>query len=100
MDSQAQDWATILYEASASGNPDVISLLLEYGADANIPKHTGHLPIHRVAHRGYVKYEAFLTIIEISNSMQIHNNSACVALFSIATRVNFYCRILCSFINK
>lgn len=60
MDSQAQDWATILYEASASGNPDIISLLLEYGADANIPKHTGHLPIHRVAHRGYVKYEPIL----------------------------------------
>lgn len=60
MHSQAQDWATILYEASASGNADVISLLLEYGADANIPKHTGHLPIHRVAHHGYVKYEAFL----------------------------------------
>lgn len=60
MDSQAQDWATILYEASESGNPDVISLLLEYGADANIPKHTGHLPIHRVAHRGHVKYEAIL----------------------------------------
>lgn len=55
VESQAQDCATVLYEASASGNPDVISLLLEYGADANIPKHTGHLPIHRVAHRGYVK---------------------------------------------
>ncbi len=55
VESQAQDHASILFEASASGNPDVISLLLEYGADANIPKHTGHLPIHRVAHRGHVK---------------------------------------------
>lgn len=55
MQSQAQDSATILFEASASGNPDVISLLLEYGADANVPKRTGHLPIHRVAHRGHVK---------------------------------------------
>lgn len=90
MDSQAQDQATILYEASASGNPDVISLLLEYGADANIPKHTGHLPIHRVAHHGYVKYEAFLTITEISNNMQINSKSACVDLFGIATRVNIF----------
>ncbi|XP_052425425.1 ankyrin repeat and SOCS box protein 14-like isoform X4 [Carassius gibelio] len=60
--SQAQGCATVLFEASASGNPDVISLLLEYGADANIttPKHTGHLPIHRVAHRGHVKALALL----------------------------------------
>ncbi|KTG35932.1 hypothetical protein cypCar_00032830 [Cyprinus carpio] len=60
VESQAQDCASILFEASASGNPDVISLLLEHGADANIPKHTGHLPIHRVAHRGHVKALALL----------------------------------------
>ncbi|XP_076850435.1 dynein axonemal heavy chain 12 [Brachyhypopomus gauderio] len=60
VESQAQDSATILFEASASGNPDVISLLLEYGADANTPKHTGHLPIHRVAHRGHEKALAIL----------------------------------------
>ncbi|XP_051957883.1 dynein axonemal heavy chain 12 [Xyrauchen texanus] len=60
VESQAQDSATILFEASASGNPDVISLLLEHGADANVPKHTGHLPIHRVAHRGHVKALALL----------------------------------------
>uniref|UniRef100_W5N6Y3 Ankyrin repeat and SOCS box containing 14 n=1 Tax=Lepisosteus oculatus TaxID=7918 RepID=W5N6Y3_LEPOC len=52
--SQAMDSASILFEAAASGNPDTISLLLEYGADANVPKHTGHLPIHRVAHRGHL----------------------------------------------
>lgn len=53
--SQAQDEASILYEASASGDPAIISLLLEYGADANIAKHTGHMPIHRVAHRGHLQ---------------------------------------------
>lgn len=74
MNSEAQDWATILYEASASGNPDVISLLLEYGADANIPKHTGHLPIHRVSHRGYVKYDAFLTLTEIYTQERYANS--------------------------
>ncbi|XP_062401097.1 dynein axonemal heavy chain 12 [Sardina pilchardus] len=58
--SQAQDSATILFEAAASGNPEVISLLLQYGADPNVPKHTGHLPIHRVAHRGHVAALALL----------------------------------------
>lgn len=53
--SQAQDEASILYEASSSGDPSVISLLLEYGADANVAKHTGHMPIHRVAHRGHLE---------------------------------------------
>lgn len=53
--SQAQDEASILYEASSSGDPAVISLLLEYGADANVAKHTGHMPIHRVAHRGHLQ---------------------------------------------
>ncbi|XP_035632938.1 dynein axonemal heavy chain 12-like isoform X1 [Oncorhynchus keta] len=55
VESMAQDFATILFEASASGNPEIISLLLEYGADANVPKHTGHLPIHRVSHRGHLQ---------------------------------------------
>lgn len=55
VESMAQDYATILFEASASGNPEIISLLLEYGADANVPKHTGHLPIHRVSHRGHLQ---------------------------------------------
>lgn len=53
--SEAQDEASILYEASASGDPEVISLLLEYGADANAAKRTGHMPIHRVAHRGHLE---------------------------------------------
>ncbi|KAJ8333347.1 hypothetical protein SKAU_G00422430 [Synaphobranchus kaupii] len=29
-------------------------LLLEYGADANLPNRTGHLPIHRAAHHGHL----------------------------------------------
>ncbi|XP_036387765.1 dynein heavy chain 12, axonemal-like [Megalops cyprinoides] len=55
VESQASDSATILFEAAASGNAEVISLLLDYGADPNVPKHTGHLPIHRVAHRGHLQ---------------------------------------------
>lgn len=51
--SQAMDCASILFEAAGGGNPDSVSLLLEYGADANVPKHSGHLPIHRAAYRGH-----------------------------------------------
>lgn len=53
--SQARDEASILYEAAASGDPAVVSLLLEYGADANVAKNTGHLPVHRAAHRGHLQ---------------------------------------------
>ena len=53
--SQAQDEASVLYEASAAGDPAVISLLLEHGADANVAKHSGHMPIHRVAQRGHLQ---------------------------------------------
>lgn len=53
--SQAQDEASILHEASASGDPAIISLLLEYGADANVKKHAAQMPIHRVAHRGHLQ---------------------------------------------
>lgn len=59
--SQAQDEASVLYEASSSGEPAVIKLLLEYGADANEAKHTGHMPIHRVAHRGHLQYSFFFS---------------------------------------
>ncbi|KAM9856224.1 dynein axonemal heavy chain 12 [Aulostomus maculatus] len=46
--------STVLFDAAASGNPDIISLLLEYGADPNRPLPSGHLPIHRVAYHGHI----------------------------------------------
>lgn len=49
----ADDGSSILFEAAGGGNPDSLNLLLEYGADANVPKHSGHLPIHRAAYRGH-----------------------------------------------
>ncbi|XP_077435298.1 dynein axonemal heavy chain 12 [Vanacampus margaritifer] len=45
---------SILFDAAVSGNPDVISLLLDHGADANLPLYNGHLPIHRVAYHGHI----------------------------------------------
>ncbi|XP_019724165.1 dynein heavy chain 12, axonemal isoform X1 [Hippocampus comes] len=45
---------SILFEAATSGNPDVISLLLDHGADANLPSYSGHLPIHCAAYHGHI----------------------------------------------
>ncbi|XP_075881309.1 dynein axonemal heavy chain 12 [Nelusetta ayraudi] len=67
--SQAQDDASVLYEASSSGDPAVISLLLEYGADANEAKHTGHMPIHRVAHRGHL--QALKMLIPVTSMSEV-----------------------------
>ncbi|XP_033982529.1 dynein heavy chain 12, axonemal [Trematomus bernacchii] len=44
----------VLFDAAASGNPDIISLLLDHGADPNQPLSSGHLPIHRVAYHGHI----------------------------------------------
>uniref|UniRef100_A0A8C2MWW9 Ankyrin repeat and SOCS box-containing 14 n=1 Tax=Cricetulus griseus TaxID=10029 RepID=A0A8C2MWW9_CRIGR len=52
--SQASDCSSILLEAVRGGNPDSVTLLLEYGADANIPKSSGHLPIHVAADKGHL----------------------------------------------
>ena len=46
----ADDGASVLFEAAGGGNPDCISLLLEYGGSGNIPNRAGHLPIHRAAY--------------------------------------------------
>ncbi|XP_076598002.1 dynein axonemal heavy chain 12 [Chaetodon auriga] len=45
---------TVLFDAAASGNPDIIALLLDHGADPNVPLYSGHLPIHRVAYHGHI----------------------------------------------
>uniref|UniRef100_A0A8C2XL21 Ankyrin repeat and SOCS box containing 14 n=1 Tax=Cyclopterus lumpus TaxID=8103 RepID=A0A8C2XL21_CYCLU len=45
---------SILFDAAASGNPDVISLLLDHGADPNAPLYGGQLPLHRVAYHGHI----------------------------------------------
>ncbi|KAM8926330.1 ankyrin repeat and SOCS box protein 14 isoform 2-T5 [Lycaon pictus] len=52
--AQASDSSSILLEAASGGNPDSVALLLEHGADANVPKNSGHLPIHVAADRGHL----------------------------------------------
>ncbi|XP_075690040.1 ankyrin repeat and SOCS box protein 14 isoform X2 [Rhinoderma darwinii] len=80
--AQASDSASILFEAAAAGNPDAVSLLLEYGADANIPKHSGHLPIHRAAYRGHLLALRMLipvtdiTVIKRSGISPVHSAAA------------------------
>ncbi|XP_018518841.1 dynein axonemal heavy chain 12 [Lates calcarifer] len=86
--SQAQDEATILYEASAAGDPAVISLLLEYGADANVAKRTGHMPIHRVAHRGHL--EALKLLIPVTSVGEV-NDSGMSPLHSAAAGGHTHC---------
>lgn len=86
--SQAQDEASILYEASSSGDPSVISLLLEYGADANVAKLTGHMPIHRVAHRGHLP--ALKMLIPVTSKAEV-NDSGMSPLHSAAAGGHTHC---------
>ncbi|XP_040850618.1 ankyrin repeat and SOCS box protein 14 isoform X2 [Ochotona curzoniae] len=66
---QASDSSSILLEAARGGNPDSVALLLEYGADANIPKNSGHLPIHVAADRGHLL--ALKKLIPVTNLVAI-----------------------------
>ncbi|XP_060059056.1 ankyrin repeat and SOCS box protein 14 isoform X2 [Erinaceus europaeus] len=66
---QASDSSSILLEAAQGGNPDSVTLLLEYGADANIPKNSGHLPIHVAADRGHLL--ALKILIPVTDSAAI-----------------------------
>ncbi|XP_022597877.1 ankyrin repeat and SOCS box protein 14 [Seriola dumerili] len=86
--SEAQDEASILYEASASGDPAVISLLLEYGADANIAKRSGHMPIHRVAHRGHL--QALNLLIPVTSIRDV-NDTGMSPLHSAAAGGHTHC---------
>ncbi|XP_078076278.1 ankyrin repeat and SOCS box protein 15 isoform X2 [Mustelus asterias] len=67
--AQADDGASILFEAAEGGNPDCITVLLEYGANPNEPDNAGHLPIHRAAQKGH--YLALKLLILITRKSAI-----------------------------
>lgn len=40
---------------AGSGNPALVRLLLEQGAQADLASNTGHLPVHRAAAKGHLR---------------------------------------------
>ncbi|XP_060691834.1 dynein axonemal heavy chain 12-like [Hemiscyllium ocellatum] len=63
--SQASDGMSVLFEAAAIADSECLALLLEYGADANVPKNSGHLPIHRASYKGH--YESLKQLIPVTD---------------------------------
>lgn len=53
VNSQACNGESVLLDAAGSGNATCIQLLVDNGADANLPNATGHLPIHKAAYAGH-----------------------------------------------
>ncbi|XP_067908369.1 dynein axonemal heavy chain 12 [Heterodontus francisci] len=70
--SQASDGVSVLFEAVTVANSECLELLLEYGADANVPKNSGHLPIHRASYRGYD--QAVKQLIPVTDYSAIKNS--------------------------
>lgn len=53
VNSQACNGESVLLDAAGSGNAACIRLLLDNGADPNLPSISGHLPIHKAAYTGH-----------------------------------------------
>ncbi|KAJ8016092.1 hypothetical protein DPEC_G00003560 [Dallia pectoralis] len=51
---QPETEGSLLFEAVFSGSPDIICLMLDYGADPNMPNQSGYLPIHCAAYHGHL----------------------------------------------
>ncbi|XP_071659471.1 ankyrin repeat and SOCS box protein 15 isoform X3 [Patagioenas fasciata] len=87
----ADDGSSILFDAAGGGNPDCISLLLEYGGSGNVPNRAGLLPIHKAAFEGHYLALKYLipvtsqTAIQKSGLSPVHSaaegqNSQCLEL--------------------
>ncbi|KAM6202788.1 ankyrin repeat and SOCS box protein 15 [Rhynchocyon petersi] len=84
----ADDGASVLFEAAGGGNPDCISLLLEYGGSGNVPNRAGHLPIHRAAYEGH--YLALKYLIPVTSKHAIQK-SGLTPIHSAADGQNAQC---------
>ncbi|XP_038412590.1 ankyrin repeat and SOCS box protein 15 isoform X13 [Canis lupus baileyi] len=84
----ADDGASVLFEAAGGGNPDCISLLLEYGGSGNVPNRAGHLPIHRAAYEGHYLALKYLIPVTSKNAIQ---KSGLTPIHSAADGQNVQC---------
>uniref|UniRef100_A0A3B4USX6 Ankyrin repeat and SOCS box containing 15 n=1 Tax=Seriola dumerili TaxID=41447 RepID=A0A3B4USX6_SERDU len=69
VNSQACNGESVLLDAAGSGNTDCIKLLLNNGANPNLPSITGHLPIHKAAYAGH--YDALKMLIPLTDKKAI-----------------------------
>uniref|UniRef100_A0A3Q3X938 Uncharacterized protein n=1 Tax=Mola mola TaxID=94237 RepID=A0A3Q3X938_MOLML len=69
VNSQACNGESVLMDAAGSGNAACIQLLLDNGADSNLPSITGHLPIHMAAYTGH--YNALKILIPLTTKKAI-----------------------------
>lgn len=63
VNTQANDDATALFEASKNGHAEVVEILLSKRADVNKANKTGLLPIHVAAKNGHDRLEGLLQFI-------------------------------------
>lgn len=63
INTQANDKASALFEASKNGNAEAVEILLSKRADVNIANKTGLLPIHVAAKNGHDRLEGLLQFI-------------------------------------
>lgn len=63
VNTQANDDATALFEASKNGHTEAVETLLSKRADVNKPNKTGLLPIHVAAKNGHDRLVGLLQLI-------------------------------------
>lgn len=56
VNTQANDGASALFEASKNGHSEVVEILLSYRADVNKSNKAGLFPIHLAAKNGHCRF--------------------------------------------
>jgi ankyrin repeat protein len=55
VNSQALSGESVLMAAAGAGDPSLVRLLLDNGANPDLPSGTGHLPVHKAAYAGHYR---------------------------------------------